>query len=96
MTTLCGRCETCREGMKTKSFAELELTCKRLAPKMTKISAGFYQLSMGALGYANIEKKANGWTCDVRDSGGGYRRSLAGLRTREDAKTRAISILRFE
>jgi NADH:ubiquinone oxidoreductase subunit F (NADH-binding) len=95
MANVCGQCETCRAGMATKALAELERTCAHEAPKTTMVAKNFWQVSMGALGYANLTKKT-GWTAEVRDSRGIYRRSAGGFNSKKSATEWAVAILRFE
>lgn len=95
MANVCGQCSSCRAGMSTKPLSELELTCAHEEPKMTMVAKNFWQVSMGTLGYANLNRK-KGWTAEVRDNRGIYRRSAGGFNSLKSAKTWAVSTLRFE
>jgi NADH:ubiquinone oxidoreductase subunit F (NADH-binding) len=95
MANVCGQCETCRAGMASKSLADLEKTCSHEEPKMTMVMKNFWQVSMGALGYANLTKK-KGWTAEVRDNRGIYRRSAGGFNSKKSATEWAVAILKFE
>jgi hypothetical protein len=92
---VCGQCASCRAGMNSKPLAELETTCENIKPKLTKITAGFYQLSMGALGYANLHKRPSGWAVDIRYTNGGFRRSAGIWGKRADGVEEATAILRL-